>query len=50
MWVLSRLVGFSVVTWRQRIDDPIQEWRQLLAYLPELKKRLARPETRQPPR
>lgn len=47
MWVLSRLVGFSVVTWRRRIDDPIQEWGQLLAYLPEVKKRLAqRPEAR----
>jgi hypothetical protein len=31
MWVLSRLVGFSVVTWRRRIDNPIQEWGQLLA-------------------
>ena len=47
MWVLSRLVGFSVVTWRRRIDDPIQEWGQLLAYLPEVKKRLVRrPEAR----
>ncbi len=47
MWVLSRLVGFSVVTWRRRIDDPIQEWGQLLAYLPEVKKQLAqRPEAR----
>ncbi|GEM_PF-1125295 len=47
MWVLSRLVGFSVVTWRRRIDDSLQEWGQLLAYLPEVKKRLAqRPEAR----
>lgn len=47
MWVLSRLVGFSVVTWRRRVDDPIQEWGQLLAYLPEVKKRLAqRPKAR----
>ncbi|MDA8311485.1 MAG: hypothetical protein M0Z46_12905 [Actinomycetota bacterium] len=47
MWVLSRLVSFSVVTWRRRIDDPIQEWGRLLAYLPEVKRRLSqRPEAR----
>lgn len=41
MWVLSCLPGLTVVTWRAPIEDPIREWGQLLAYLPEIKKRLA---------
>lgn len=41
MWVLSRLSRLTVVTWRAPIEDPIREWGQLLAYLPEIKKRLA---------
>lgn len=40
MYVLSRLDGFAVITWRRGIDDPIREWGQLLAYLPEIKKHL----------
>jgi hypothetical protein len=40
MYALSRLGRFSVITWRKPIDDPIREWGQLLAYLPEIKKRL----------
>ena len=40
MWVLTRLHGFSVITWKRGIDDPIREWGQLLAYLPEIKKKL----------
>lgn len=40
MFVLSRLRRFSVVTWRAAIDDPVREWGQLLAYLPEVKRRL----------
>jgi hypothetical protein len=40
MWVLSRLPGLTVVTWRAPIEDPIREWGQLLAYLPEVKKKL----------
>jgi hypothetical protein len=39
--VLSRLRHFTVITWRAGIEDPIREWGQLLAYLPEVKKRLA---------
>jgi len=40
MYVLSRLPGFAVITWKKPIEDPIREWGQLLAYLPEVKKRL----------
>lgn len=37
MYVLSRLKSLSVVTWRKVIDDPVREWGQLLAYLPQIK-------------
>ena len=40
MYVLSRLRGFAVITWRKAIEDPVREWGQLLAYLPEVKKKL----------
>lgn len=40
MYALSRLGGFSVVTWRIPIEDPVREWGQLLAYLPALKRRI----------
>jgi hypothetical protein len=40
MYALSRLPAFSVITWRKAIEDPVREWGQLLAYLPEVKKRL----------
>jgi hypothetical protein len=40
MWVLTRLKGFSVITWKRGMEDPVREWGQLLAYLPEVKKRL----------
>lgn len=40
MFVLTRLRGFSVITWRKPIEDPVREWGQLLAYLPEVKRRL----------
>lgn len=33
--------NLSVVTWATAIEDPVTEWAQLLAYLPEIKKRLA---------
>jgi hypothetical protein len=39
MYVLSRLSALSIVTWRKGIDDPVREWGQLLAYLPDVKKR-----------
>jgi hypothetical protein len=41
MYVLSRLAGFSVITWRTAIEDPVTEWGQLIAYLPELQKKFA---------
>jgi hypothetical protein len=44
MYVLSRLRSFAVITWRKAIEDPIREWGQLLAYLPEIKKFLKQPE------
>jgi hypothetical protein len=42
MYVLSRLPAFTVITWKRAIEDPVREWGQLLAYLPEVKKRLSR--------
>lgn len=32
----------SLVTWRKPIEDPIAEWGQLLAYMPEVRKRIAK--------
>lgn len=43
MYVLTRLRAFVVLAWRKRMDDPVREWGQLLAYLPEIKRRLAQP-------
>lgn len=40
MYVLSRLDGFAIISWRQPIEDPIREWGQILAYLPAIKQRL----------
>lgn len=40
MVVLSRLKDFHVVSWKQRMADPISEWGQLLAYLPALRRYL----------
>lgn len=39
MYVLSRLRELSIVTWRKSIEDPVREWGQLLAYLPQIKQR-----------
>lgn len=33
--------GLSIVTWRKAINDPVMEWGQLLAYMPQVLKRLA---------
>lgn len=38
MVCLSRLSDFHVVSWKERMDDPIVEWGQLLAYLPMLRR------------
>lgn len=40
MFVLSCLRAFTVITWKKPIEDPVREWGQLLAYLPEVKKLL----------
>ena len=39
MYLLSRLSKLSIVTWRKGIDDPVREWGQQLAYLPDVKRR-----------
>lgn len=39
MYVLSRLPKLTVVTWRKGIDDPVREWGQLLAFLPQVRQR-----------
>lgn len=39
--VLAR-ARLSVVTWRQPIEDPVQEWGQLLAYMPSVVRLLDR--------
>lgn len=40
LWALSR-TALSVVTWRRPIEDPVREWGQLLAYLPEIRRMVA---------
>jgi hypothetical protein len=40
LWALSRTT-LSVVTWRRPIEDPVREWGQLLAYLPEVRRMIA---------
>ncbi len=37
LWTLSR-TDLSVVTWRRPTGDPVREWGQLLAYLPEIRR------------
>ena len=39
LWALSR-TDLSVITWRRPIEDPVREWGQLLAYLPEIRRML----------
>lgn len=41
LWTLAR-TNLSVVTWRHPIEDPVREWGQLLAYLPEVRSRIDR--------
>lgn len=38
MVALSHLSDFHVISWRQRMEDPISEWGQLLAYLPAIRR------------
>lgn len=37
LWTLSR-TALSVVTWRRPVEDPVREWGQLLAYLPDVRR------------
>lgn len=37
LWALCR-TDLSVVTWKRPIEDPVREWGQLLAYLPEVRR------------
>ena len=37
LWVISN-TKLSLITWRKPIHDPIREWGQLLAYLPEIRR------------
>ncbi len=37
LWVISS-TKLSLITWRKPISDPIREWGQLLAYLPEIRR------------
>lgn len=34
--------AISLVTWKQPIEDPIKEWGQLIAYMPEVLRRIER--------
>jgi hypothetical protein len=38
--------NLCVITWATPIEDPVTEWAQLVAYLPEIKKRLAEDSSR----
>jgi hypothetical protein len=44
LWVLANL-RITVVSWRRPFNDPVAEWGHLLAYMPQLKRRI---ELRQP--
>lgn len=46
MVVLSRLTDFHVIAWRQRMEDPISEWGQLLAYLPAIRRHFGEHDSR----
>jgi len=47
MFVLSRLPGFTIITWKRALEDPVTEWGQLIAYLPEIRKRFENDESLQ---
>ncbi len=36
MWVITR-TDLSVITWKKPQDDPVVEWAQILAYMPQLR-------------
>ena len=37
LWTLTR-TSLSIITWKRPIEDPVREWGQLLAYLPEIRR------------
>ncbi|MFP5317889.1 MAG: hypothetical protein ACLGI2_06285 [Acidimicrobiia bacterium] len=45
LWVLSNL-RLAVISWRKPFNDPVAEWGHLLAYLPQLKRRIERRQPR----
>jgi hypothetical protein len=45
LWVLSNL-QITVISWRRPFNDPVAEWGHLLAYLPQLKRRIERRQPR----
>jgi hypothetical protein len=47
MYVLSKLPGFTIITWKRALEDPVTEWGQLIAYLPEIRKRFENDESLQ---
>jgi len=46
MVCLSYLRDFHVISWRQRMEDPISEWGQLLAYLPAIRRFIGQHDSR----
>lgn len=40
MWALTR-TKLSVVTWRAAEEDPVVQWGQVMAYLPEIRRMIA---------
>jgi hypothetical protein len=45
LWVLANL-QITVVSWRKPFSDPVAEWGHLLAYMPQLKRRIERRQPR----
>ena len=45
LWVLSNL-RLTVISWRRPFNDPVAEWGHLLAYLPQVKRRIERRQPR----
>ncbi len=45
LWVLANL-RIVVISWRQPINNPVAEWGHLLAYMPQLRRRIERRQPR----
>lgn len=39
MWTLTR-TELSIVTWKKPLEDPVVEWGQMMAFLPEIRRML----------